>query len=54
MIKNQKRWVYTSIRQVRISSFINDVVATRKIPDSDEEPHVVMKLDVEGEGKNIT
>ena len=49
---------YTKIQQVRIASYINDVVATRKLPDTDETPHVVMKLDVEGNlvtnhGKNF-
>jgi len=38
-----------SVRVMRIAGYINDVVATRKIPSSTfRPPRVVMKLDVEG------
>jgi len=36
------------ISTVRIAKYVNDVVATRKIPNVSTKPNVVIKLDVEG------
>ena len=38
----------SEIKVVRIAQYINDVVATRKIPPGRGPGAVVMKLDVEG------
>lgn len=42
-----------NVTVIRLSSFLKDVVATRRIPQSSDPPRVVMKLDIEGAEREV-